>query len=134
MYPSLKTEAECPVEPVKTGREFLNDLGHRIIVYLPGDRKIVVRGQLDQPVNNVLQEVSSERLIQLCDYYVINPKTGTNLDPKDTFLNQNADQIELKERKKTKSEENFLKLTGEDQTRDSKVKPMDRNLKMKVAL
>ncbi|KAK4473523.1 hypothetical protein MN116_002884 [Schistosoma mekongi] len=119
-FPFPETEIKYPVKPVKTGKEFLNDLGHRIIVYLPGDRKIVVRGRLDQPVNNVLQEVSSERLIQLCDYYIINPKTGTNLDPKDTFLNQNADQIELKKREEAKS-----KLAGEAQSSDSKVKPIN---------
>lgn len=41
-------------------------------------------------------QVSSERHVQLSNYYITDPQKGTILDPKDTFLNQNADQIELK--------------------------------------
>ncbi|VDQ05467.1 unnamed protein product [Trichobilharzia regenti] len=58
-YPFLDTEFKHPIIPTKTGREFLADLGYRIIVHLPENRKIVVRGQLDQPIMNVLQEVST---------------------------------------------------------------------------
>ena len=41
-------------------------------------------------------QVSSERHVQLSNYFIIDPQKGTILDPKDTFLNQNAEQIELK--------------------------------------
>ncbi|CAH8487291.1 unnamed protein product [Schistosoma curassoni] len=98
-YPFLDTKFKYPITLLKTGREFLNELGHRITVHLPEDCTIVVRGHLDQPISKVLQKVSSERHVQLSNYYITDPQKGTILDPKDTFLNQNADQIELKERK-----------------------------------
>ncbi|RTG88076.1 uncharacterized protein DC041_0008620 [Schistosoma bovis] len=98
-YPFLDTKFKYPITLLKTGREFLKELGHRITVHLPEDCTIVVRGHLDQPISKVLQKVSSERHVQLSNYYITDPQKGTILDPKDTFLNQNADQIELKERK-----------------------------------
>ncbi|CAH8468317.1 unnamed protein product [Heterobilharzia americana] len=114
-YPFLDAEFKNPVLPLKTGKEFLDDLGQRIIVHLPGDRKIVVRGQLNEPIMKVFQEVCSERHLQQSDYCVTNPKTGTILDPLDTFTNQNVDQIELKEWRDSKfdqyssrSSENYL--------------------------
>ncbi|CAI2725463.1 unnamed protein product [Schistosoma spindalis] len=105
-YPFLDTKFKYPITLLKTGREFLNELGHRITVHLPENCMIVVRGHLDQPISKVLQKVSSEHHLQLSNYYITDPQRGTILDPKDTFLNQNAEQIELKERKKGKSSKN----------------------------
>ncbi|TGZ65731.1 hypothetical protein CRM22_005735 [Opisthorchis felineus] len=83
------------VDPV-SGRKLLEQMGARILVYLPGERKIVVRARPNEQIAETVLEVCNQRNLSPSEYFLQNPRTGASLDPSLTFTEQKVTEFELK--------------------------------------
>ncbi|GAA49489.1 hypothetical protein CLF_103144 [Clonorchis sinensis] len=83
------------MDPV-SGRELLEQMGARILVYLPGERKLVVRARPNEQIAEAVLEVCTQRNLSPSEYFLQNPRTGASLDPSLTFAEQKVTEFELK--------------------------------------
>ncbi|KER29204.1 hypothetical protein T265_13425, partial [Opisthorchis viverrini] len=83
------------VDPV-SGRELLEQMGARILVYLPGERKMVIRARPNEQIAEAVLEVCNQRNLLPFEYLLQNPRTGAPLDPSLTFTEQKVTEFELK--------------------------------------
>ncbi|THD19603.1 hypothetical protein D915_009728 [Fasciola hepatica] len=87
----------------KSGRELLDEIGARVLVHLPRDRKIVIRANLNRPIFESVAEVCTLRSLRPGDHCLRNPHTGTMLDPLLSFHAQCTMEFELRECEPTES-------------------------------
>lgn len=81
----------------KSGRELLDEIGARVLVHLPRDRKIVIRANLSRPIFESVVEVCTLRSLTPGHHSLRNPHTGCLLDPLLSFRAQHTMEFELRE-------------------------------------
>ncbi|KAA0189899.1 hypothetical protein FBUS_03117 [Fasciolopsis buskii] len=87
----------------KSGRELLDEIGARVLVHLPRDRKIVIRANLSRPIFESVVEVCILRSLTPGHHSLRNPHTGCLLDPLLSFRAQRTMEFELRECDPTES-------------------------------
>ncbi|KAF6779947.1 hypothetical protein AHF37_00506 [Paragonimus kellicotti] len=84
-----------PREPI-SGLDLLKRFGTRVLVFLPGERKLVVRAQLNRPVLEAVVEVCARQNLCPGDYVLCNPQNGALINPQHTFESQDICEFQLK--------------------------------------
>ncbi|KAF8570358.1 hypothetical protein P879_00963 [Paragonimus westermani] len=82
-------------EPI-SGLELLKQFGTRVLVFLPDERKSVVRAQLNRPVLEAVTEVCVRQNLCPGDYLLCNPRDAVPIDPQRTFESQGICEFQLK--------------------------------------
>ncbi|KAA3676482.1 uncharacterized protein DEA37_0002669, partial [Paragonimus westermani] len=82
-------------EPI-SGLELLKQFGTRVLVFLPDERKLVVRAQLNRPVLEAVAEVCVRQNLCPGDYLLCNPRDAAPINPQRTFESQGICEFQLK--------------------------------------
>ncbi|KAF7261591.1 hypothetical protein EG68_01021 [Paragonimus skrjabini miyazakii] len=90
-----RMKALKPREPI-SGLDLLKQFGTRVLVFLPGERKLVVRAQLNRPVLEAVAEVCIRQNLCPGDYVLCNPRNGAPINPQCTFESQGVCEFQLK--------------------------------------